>query len=139
MDAAVDSAATRPSLGERRKRWLLWLGIGLLLLTVLVVLWWWLFGRNSQSTDDAYVAGDLVSVISQVSGTVISSGADETDRVQAGQELIRLAATDARIALQDAEQQLARAVRQTRTVYANRDQLRAVVTGRRADLQPCQR
>jgi membrane fusion protein (multidrug efflux system) len=65
---------------------------------------------------------------------VVSIAADETDRVQAGQELVRLDATDARIALQEAEQQLARTVRQTRTVFATRDQLRAVVDQRRADL-----
>ncbi|MBV9697413.1 MAG: biotin/lipoyl-binding protein, partial [Gammaproteobacteria bacterium] len=135
MDAAVDSPTTKPALRERRKRWLLVLGVGLLVLTLLTLAWWWLFARNQQGTDDAYVAGDLVSVMPQVSGTVISIGADETDRVQAGQELIRLDPTDARIALQDAEQQLARAVRQTRTVFANRDQLRAVEAGRRADLQ----
>jgi membrane fusion protein, multidrug efflux system len=73
-----------------------------------------------------------------VSGTVVSIGADETDRVEAGQELVRLDATDARIALDDAEQQLARTVRQTRTVFANRDQLTAVVDQRRADLAKAQ-
>jgi membrane fusion protein (multidrug efflux system) len=70
----------------------------------------------------------------QVTGTVVSIDADETDLVSAGQELIRLDPTDLRIALQDAEQQLARTVRQTRTVFANRDQLLAVVGQRRSDL-----
>jgi len=51
---------------------------------------------------------------------------------------VRLDATDARIALQDAEQQLARTVRQTRTVFATRDQLQAVVDQRRADLARAQ-
>ena len=55
-----------------------------------------------------------------------------------GRMLVRLDATDARIALQDAEQQLARTVRQTRTVFANRDQLEAVVGQRRADLARAQ-
>jgi membrane fusion protein (multidrug efflux system) len=73
-----------------------------------------------------------------VSGTVVSIGADETDRVNAGQELVRLDATDARVALRDAEEQLARTVRQTRTVFATRDQLRAVVDQRRADLARAQ-
>ncbi len=50
----------------------------------------------------------------------------------------RLDATDARIALQDAEQQLARTVRQTHTVFANRDQLEAVVGQRRSDLARAQ-
>jgi membrane fusion protein, multidrug efflux system len=52
--------------------------------------------------------------------------------------LIRLDATDADIALQDAEQQLARTVRQTHTVFANRDQLAAVVAQRQADLARAQ-
>jgi membrane fusion protein, multidrug efflux system len=76
----------------------------------------------------------LVGVMSQVQGTVVSIGADETDRVLAGQELVRLDSTDYRIALQEAEQQLARAVRQVHTVFANRDELRALVAQRRTDL-----
>ena len=39
---------------------------------------------------------------------------------------------------EDAEEQLARTVRQTRTVFANRDQLTAVVGQRRADLSRAQ-
>jgi membrane fusion protein (multidrug efflux system) len=96
--------------------------------------YWYFYARYHQDTDDAYVAGDLVNVMSQVSGTVVSIGADETDLVHAGQELVRLDSTDAEIALRDSEARLARAVRQTRTVFANRDQLEAVVAQRRADL-----
>jgi membrane fusion protein (multidrug efflux system) len=136
MDVSVKdaSAARARVLPDRRRRWLLGLGAALLLLGLIWLAWWLLYARFSESTDDAYVAGDLVNVMSEVSGTVVSIGADETDRVDGGQELVRLDATDARIALQDAEQQLARTVRQTHTVFANRDQLRAVVAERRADL-----
>ena len=118
---------------RRRQTSLVALAGALALVAVLAALWW-LYASRYQSTDDAYVAGDLVSVMSQVSGTVIAIGADETDLVQAGQELVRLDATDAGIALEDAEQQLARTVRQTRTVFDNRDQLAAVVGQRRVDL-----
>jgi len=76
--------------------------------------------------------------MAEVSGTVVSIGADENDRVRAGQELVRLDATDARIALQDSEEQLARTVRQTRTVFANRDELTAVLGQRRAELARAQ-
>jgi membrane fusion protein (multidrug efflux system) len=69
---------------------------------------------------------------------VIAIAADDTDRVRAGQDLVRLDATDARIALQDAEQQLARTARQTHTVFDNRDELSAVVAQRRADLERAQ-
>jgi membrane fusion protein (multidrug efflux system) len=123
---------------DRRRRWLVALGAAIALIALVWLGWWLLYARLYESTDDAYVAGDMVNVMSQVSGTVVSIGADETDLVEAGQELVRLDATDARIALQDAEQQLARTVRQTRTVFATRDQLRAVADQRRADLARAQ-
>jgi membrane fusion protein (multidrug efflux system) len=138
MDASVGNARTPVTLQQRRRTWLALLALALVLAAALIAGWWLLYARFYQSTDDAYVAGDLVNVMSQVNGTVVAIGADETDPVQAGQELVRLDDTDARIALQDAEQQLARTVRQTRTVFANRDQLLAVVGERRADLARAQ-
>jgi membrane fusion protein (multidrug efflux system) len=138
MDAAVETAPATQTLRQRRQKWLIVLSVALVVAGLVVAAWWLLYASHYQSTDDAYVAGDLVNVMPQVSGTVVVIGADETDLVQAGQELIRLDPTDARIALQDAEQQLARTVRQTRTVFANRDQLLAVVGQRRADLSRAQ-
>ncbi|HEY1491466.1 MAG TPA: HlyD family efflux transporter periplasmic adaptor subunit, partial [Steroidobacteraceae bacterium] len=138
MDAATQTAPQAQTQRQKRRRWLVVLTVSLSVLAVLALVWWLLFARGYESTDDAYVAGDVANVMPQVSGTVVSIGADETDLVRAGQELIRLDATDARIALQDAEQQLARAVRQTRTVFANRDQLSAVVGQRRSDLARAQ-
>jgi membrane fusion protein (multidrug efflux system) len=139
MDATVETApATTQTLRQRRQRWLIILTVALVVVALAVGAWWVLYASNYQNTDDAYVAGDLVNVMPQVSGTVVSIAADETDLVKGGQELIKLDPTDARIALQDAEQQLARTVRQTRTVFANRDQLLAVVGQRRADLNRAQ-
>jgi membrane fusion protein (multidrug efflux system) len=136
MDASVATApAPVASRLQRRRTWLTILGVALGVIALAALGWWWLYASRYQSTDDAYVAGDLVGVMSQVSGTVVSIGADDTDRVQAGQELVRLDATDYRIALQEAEQQLARAVRQVHTVFANRDELRALVAQRQADLE----
>jgi len=136
MDApvAMPSASTAQLMQRRRRTWLAALAGALGVMAVLAALSWWLYASRYQSTDDAYVAGDLVSVMPQVSGTVVAIAADETDLVYAGQELVRLDATDARIALAGAEQQLARTVRQTRTVFDNRDQLAAVVGERHADL-----
>ncbi|HEV2286516.1 MAG TPA: HlyD family efflux transporter periplasmic adaptor subunit, partial [Steroidobacteraceae bacterium] len=140
MDASVNTSAPAAAtqLQRQRRTWLIRLGVALGVIALATLAWWWVYERRYQSTDDAYVAGDLVGVMSQVSGTVVSIGADETDRVQAGQELVRLDATDYRIALQDAEQQLARAVRQVHTVFANRDELEALVSQRRADLERAQ-
>jgi membrane fusion protein, multidrug efflux system len=138
MDASVGTAPALLTRLRQRRVWLTVVGITVAVVALGALAWWWLYASRYQSTDDAYVAGDLVGVMSQVQGTVVSIGADETDRVTAGQELVRLDATDYRIALQEAEQQLARAVRQVHTVFANRDQLRALVAERRADLERAQ-
>jgi membrane fusion protein (multidrug efflux system) len=140
VDVSVQTAPAPLArlLRSRRQRWLVAIGGAVVVIALVWLAWWLLYSRFHESTDDAYVAGDMVNVMSQVSGTVVSIGADETDRIEAGQELVRLDATDARIALQDAEQQLARTVRQTRTVFATRDQLQAVVDQRRADLARAQ-
>jgi membrane fusion protein (multidrug efflux system) len=140
MDASVSTApapaATRTQ--QQRRTWLAVLAAAIAVIALASIAWWWLYASRYQSTDDAYVAGDLVGVMSQVSGTVVSIGADDTDRVQTGQELVRLDATDYRIGLQEAEQQLARAVRQVHTVFASRDELSALVAQRRADLDRAQ-
>jgi len=140
MDAKTETPASPVArlMRRRRGRWLAYATVGFFVIALAATAYWYLYARNYQSTDDAYVAGDLVTVMPQVSGTVISIDADETDRVTAGQELVRLDDTDAAIALRDAEAQLARTVRQVHTVYANRDQLEAVVAQRRGDLNKAQ-
>ena len=123
---------------RRRGRWLVFATVGFLVIALVATGYWFFYSRFYQDTDDAYVAGDLVTVMPQVVGTVVSIGADETDFVQAGQELVRLDDSDATIALRESEAQLARAVRQVHTVFANRDQLDAVVAQRRSDLNKAQ-
>jgi len=71
--------------------------------------WDWFSGRHFESTDNAYVAGNVVQITPQVAGTVVAIGADDTDHVQTGQTLVRLDPADARIALDQAQAQLAQA------------------------------
>jgi membrane fusion protein (multidrug efflux system) len=138
MDAIVATAPPARLLQTRRGRGLLAVAAAVVVVGLAATAYWWLYASHYEKTDDSYVAGDLVNVSSQVSGTVVSIAADETDFVQVGQELVRLDNTDARIALHEAEDQLAKAVRQVRTVFTNRDQLGAVLAQRRADLSRAQ-
>src|SRR5207248_7371923 len=45
--------------------------------------------RHHQSTDDAYVGGNVVQITPQISGTVVAIGADDTQFVKAGEEIGR--------------------------------------------------
>ena len=113
-------------------------GLTLIAATVLIVgiawgAWDWLAGRHYESTDNAYVAGNVVQITAQIGGTVVAIGADDTDHVQAGQWLVRLDPADARVALDHAEAALAQSVREVRSLYANNDALKAQVNLRKAD------
>jgi len=140
MDAKAETSAPPLTrlMQRRRGRWLVYTTIAFVAIAIVATGYWYFYARNYQGTDDAYVAGDLVTVMPQVSGTVVSINADETDLVKAGQELVRLDDTDAAIALREAEAQLARTVRQVHTVFANRDELEAVVAQRRGELNKAQ-
>ena len=85
--------------------------------------------RYEQSTDDAYVSGNVVQITPQISGTVISIGADDTQFVKAGQTLVQLDRSDASVALEQAEAQLARSVREVRNLFATSAQLQALLEG----------
>ena len=96
--------------------------------------WHWMAGRHYESTDNAYVAGNVVQITPQMGGTVVAIGADDTDHVQVGQLLVRLDPADARVALDQAEAALAQSVREVRSLFANNDALKAQVNLRRADV-----
>ena len=138
MDATADSPSKAQVMRGRRVRWLIIVLVAFVIIGGAASAYWALYGRFYEDTDDAYVAGDLVNVSSQISGTVVGIDADETDYVRMGQEVVRLDDTDARIALQEAEDQLAKAVRQVHTVFTSRDELNAVLAQRRADLSRAQ-
>lgn len=117
----------------------------LLALTVIVILgglgvWGWheLYGRWSESTDDAYVNGNVVEITPQVTGTVVSIGADDGDLVREGQMLVQFDPNDAEVGLQSAQANLARTVRQVRGLYSNVDGMRAQVNAQEAEVQKAQ-
>ncbi|MDR3418659.1 MAG: HlyD family efflux transporter periplasmic adaptor subunit [Nevskia sp.] len=128
------AAAPRPNGNGRRRN--------LLLLALLVLLagggygaYWYTYARHYQSTDDAYVSSDIVQITSEVPGTVIALHVDDTQNVGRDQALLELDPADARVAMSGAEANLARAVRQVRTLFAQTDQLRAQIAERETELK----
>jgi membrane fusion protein, multidrug efflux system len=134
MNTQESPATSKPQASKppRRAR-----RAGLLGLGAVVVLgalgyggYWFFDGRYYESTDDAYVDGDVVQVTSEVPGTVLSLHVDDTQRVREGQPLLQLDPADAKIAVADAEADLARAVRQVRGLFAQSKELRAQIDER---------
>ncbi|MBA5709097.1 efflux RND transporter periplasmic adaptor subunit [Pseudomonas fulva] len=140
MDTSSDTPAPTeaPTSSRKRKFWL----IGLLVLLILGGLgtwaWYSLVGRWYESTDDAYVNGNVVEITPLVTGTVTSIGADDGDLVHAGQVLLQFDPADSQVALQSAQANLARTVRQVRGLYSNVDSLKAQLQTRQAELRKAQ-
>ena len=94
----------------------------------------YLVSSHYETTDNAYVQGNVIQITPQIAGTVMAIFADDTDFVKTGQPLVKLDPADAKVALDQAEANLAQAVRQVRTVYANNGALAAQVALRNADV-----
>jgi membrane fusion protein, multidrug efflux system len=122
----------------RRWRWLAAAGAVTALAGAAYGTYWAQVLRYHQTTDDAYVGGNVVQITPQIFGTVVAIGADDTQFVKAGQTLVRLDQADARVALDQAEAQLARTVRDVRNLFATTSQLEATVQARQTELDTAQ-
>lgn len=98
----------------------------------------WRVASHYESTDNAYVQGNLIQITPQIGGTVTAILADDTDFVKAGQTLVKLDPADSKLALDQAEANLAQVVRQVRTLYANNGSLSAQVKLRESDVARAQ-
>jgi membrane fusion protein (multidrug efflux system) len=111
--------ASAPAPTNKRRRALLILLIAVLIIGGAWLAWWLIHGRWHQETDDAYVAGNIVSIVPQTSGTVVSIDADDGMRVEAGQALVHLDPNDAQVAYDQSVANLAGTVRQVRGLFSN--------------------
>ncbi|MDB5943663.1 MAG: secretion protein HlyD family protein, partial [Ramlibacter sp.] len=141
MEASQTPAVPVPALHSgrsKRRKALTLLGIVVVLGGIGWATYEWLVASHYESTDNAYVQGNVIQITPQVGGTVMAIMADDTDFVKAGQPLVKLDPSDAKVALDQAEANLAQTVRQVRTLYANNGSLSAQVALRQADIGKAQ-
>jgi membrane fusion protein (multidrug efflux system) len=98
----------------------------------------WLVASHYESTDNAYVQGNIIQITPQTGGTVTAILADDNDFVKAGQALVKLDPADAKISLDTAQANLAQTVRQVRTLYANNSGLLAQIVLRESEVAKAQ-
>lgn len=138
MNAPVANQTPAAATNPTRRKAMIAIAVAVLLGAGAYTAWQVLAASRVETTDNAYVQGNVVQITPQVGGTVLSINADDTDRVKAGQVLVKLDAADARVALDQAEAQLAQTVREVRTLYANNATLAAQVALREADVAKVQ-
>ena len=136
-ETAVDSndsgmAAKNPA--KRRRALLIVAAVFILAGLIWFLLWMFVFSTRVK-TDNAYVGGNQVAISAQVPGTVVAILADDTQRVEAGQVLVKLDATDAETRLEQARSALAQAVRGVRQQTSSATGADAQVVAARLDLK----
>ncbi|MFM0648712.1 efflux RND transporter periplasmic adaptor subunit [Paraburkholderia bryophila] len=135
---AANPQPAQPANNGKRKRMMTLLVIVILIAAIAYGLYYFLVARFHEDTDDAYVNGNVVQITPQVTGTVVAVNADDTQTVKAGDPLVVLDPADARVALEQAEANLAQTVRQVRGLFADDNQYEAQVAQRQSDLSRAQ-
>ncbi|PMS15968.1 EmrA/EmrK family multidrug efflux transporter periplasmic adaptor subunit [Trinickia dabaoshanensis] len=132
------AAALAERLARHRRLAFRWFALGLVIAAIAAGSGWWTLMRNVVSTDDAYVAGDVVEVSPRIEGTAVAVFVQDTDTVEAGAPLVRMDPTDARLSLDAAVEALAHAVRDYRSAGADADQAREQIRLRASELARAQ-
>ncbi|WP_312242434.1 multidrug efflux MFS transporter periplasmic adaptor subunit EmrA [Pantoea sp.] len=138
MSATAEAQRPQQPANNKKKKRKVILSV-LLILFVLIgmayLTYWFLVLRHFQETDDAYIAGNQVQVMAQVSGSVNKVWFDDTDYVKKGDVLVSLDKTDAEQAFEKAQTALATSVRQTHQLMINSHQYQATINLQKTALE----
>ncbi|GAL56439.1 multidrug resistance protein EmrA [Pseudescherichia vulneris NBRC 102420] len=141
MSANAESQTPQQPVNNKkgkRTRILLILTLLFIVIAVAYGIYWFLVLRHHEETDDAYVAGNQVQIMAQVSGSVTKVWVDNTDFVKKGDVLVTLDPTDAQQAFEKAQTALASSVRQTRQMMINSKQYQANIEVQKTALAQAQ-
>jgi len=134
IEAELASQAANVEKKVRRRKLLTAIGVGVALAGIAWTGWYALVGSHMVSTDNAYVGADSASITPMIAAQVLSVEVGDTQAVRKGDVLVRLDDSDARIALAEAEADLAKARRQYGQTSATSAALAAQVSARDADI-----
>ena len=113
----VPDAAATPARSGAKRTILILLGLAALVAAAAWLGHWWVVGRFIESTDDAYLQADSVTIAPKVSGYVTDVYVADNQTVKAGDPLVKLDARQYQVAL---------------------DQARATIDARAADIEHAQ-
>ncbi len=137
-DKDAEERVAAQDLAQTRKTWLIRLALAVAIVALVYGLWYLLIGRNHVDTDNAYVNAEMAQVTPLISAQAIEVAVTDTQTVKRGDVLVRLDPTNARIAIAQAQADLAEARRRFRQSSATSTALSAQVTARGADIARAQ-
>ena len=137
-DQQTDTQTSSNNKSQQRKKGLSIFILLLLLIAIASAAYWVFFIKGFEETEDAYVSGNQVMVSSQVAGNISKINVDNMDLVQAGDVLLELDDTNAKLSFEQAKSNLANAVRQISQLNYTVKQLKSAVRANEITLAQAQ-
>jgi membrane fusion protein (multidrug efflux system) len=137
VDAALEAENAEADAARKKKRKRAFVIFGLIVAKLGLAWfgWNWLHNAGRIETDNAYVGADTASITPLVTGSVAQVLVSDAQEVRAGQPLVILDQTDARLALAEAEAAYDQARRRVVGYQATNRQLTAQIAMRGAEGQ----
>lgn len=140
-EQSAEAVAGIPSKSGQLSRVILSKRVGLLVFGSIVLvcvvaygIHWWTIGRFIESTDDAYVGGDVTVISPHVSGYVSKILVKDNQYVRAGQALIRLETHDYQAALDASDADVEERKASVNRLHAQYQYEKAMISEAKADL-----
>lgn len=137
-DQQTDTPTSSNNKSQQRKKGLSIFILLLLLIAIGSAAYWFFFIKDFEETEDAYVSGNQVMVSAQVAGNISKINVDNMDPVQAGDVLLELDDTNAKLSFEQAKSNLANAVRQISQLNYTVKQLKSAVRANEITLAQAQ-
>ena len=137
-DQQADTQTSSNNKSQQRKKGLSIFILLLLLISLGSAAYWYLFIKGFEETEDAYVSGNQVMVSAQVAGNISKINVDNMDPVLAGDVLLELDDTNAKLSFEQAKSNLANAVRQVSQLNYTVKQLKSAVRANEITLAQAQ-
>jgi membrane fusion protein, multidrug efflux system len=117
-DNNTDTADPPKPNGKKRRRLIL-IGTGAAIVVALGAFFYWLYARQFESTDDAFIDGDIVQISPKISANVTKVHVSGNQYVHKGDLLVDLDPADSQVKLDQAKAQLQNAKSQYDQALAN--------------------
>ncbi|MES2493878.1 MAG: HlyD family efflux transporter periplasmic adaptor subunit [Pseudomonadota bacterium] len=134
----IEDDPDRALRSARRRTWYSRLALVVAVAGAAWILWYFLVGRDHVSTDNAYVNAEMAQVTPLISGSATQVRVKDTQSVRKGDVLVVLDPVNARIAVAEAEAELAAARRRFAQARATSTALYARVSAGGADIARAQ-
>ena len=134
----ADTQTSSNNKSQQRKKGLSIFILLLLLISLGSAAYWYFFIKGFEETEDAYVSGNQVMVSAQVAGNISKINVDNMDPIQAGDVLLELDDTNAKLSFEQAKSNLANAVRQVSQLNYTVKQLKSAVRANEITLAQAQ-